>query len=142
MTGRFRRAVAGDVEALSNCISAAYARYADLSLPDVSGGIGHDISDHLVWVYEIEDAIVGGIVVSRDASNGHLRNLAVHPAQGGRGIGTLLINAAIEALAADGVTSVSLATHKGMPENVRFYAHLGWVETGRSGDKVYMSRMI
>jgi GNAT superfamily N-acetyltransferase len=142
MTGPVRRAVAGDGDALADCITAAYARYAGLLLPDVAGGVPQEIADHLVWVFEIDGAIVGGIVVSRAADKAHLRNLAVHPAHGRKGIGSALIKTAIEALAADGVRSVDLATHVGMPENVALYSHLGWVETQRAGDKVFMSRAI
>ncbi len=35
-----------------------------------------------------------------------------------------------------------LSTHVDMPENVRLYIHLGWEETGRTGNKVQMKKNI
>ena len=142
MTGAVRRAVAGDADALAECITAAYARYAGLTLPEVAAGIPQEFTDHLVWVFETGGAIAGGIMVSKDGDTAHLRNIAVHPKHSGQGMGSALIRTAIDALRAEGVRSVVLATHVGMPENVALYSHLGWVETGRTGDKVLMSRVI
>lgn len=142
MTGLVRRAKPEDADALAACIAVAYARYADLTLPDVAGGVGQEITDHLVWVYETETVIAGGIMVARDGVKAHLRNIAVHPDYGGRGIGSALIKTVIDALREQGVQSVALATHVGMPENVALYRHLGWTETGREGNKVLMSRAI
>jgi len=41
-----------------------------------------------------------------------------------------------------GFHELRLSTHKDMPENVRLYEHLGWHETGRSGNKVLMSKNV
>ncbi|MGC1495509.1 MAG: GNAT family N-acetyltransferase [Sulfitobacter sp.] len=137
-----RRAVESDADALASCIGAAYARYHGLALPDVAGDIDQEIAAHWVWVFESSDIIVGGIVMSQSQDKAHLRNLAVHPAHGGQGIASALIRTALDAMRTQGVRSVELATHVGMPENLALYSHLGWHETGRAGDKVFMSRMI
>ncbi len=142
MTGLVRSAVAEDAKGLAACIAAAYARYSELSLPDVAGGIPQEINDHLVWVCENHGIITGGIMVGLDAETAHLRNIAVHPDHGGQGIGSALINTAIEALRGRGIQSVVLATHVEMPQNLALYHHLGWVETGREGEKVFMARAI
>ncbi|MGJ8618072.1 MAG: GNAT family N-acetyltransferase [Sulfitobacter sp.] len=142
MSTGVRRAIADDAESLAACIRAAYARYSDLTLPDVAGGMVQEIAEHQVWVFEAGGEVVGGIALGKDEGRAHLRNIAVHPDHGGKGIGSALIKTAIAACRADGVRSIVLATHVGMPENVALYRHLGWVETGRENDKVYMSRMI
>jgi ribosomal protein S18 acetylase RimI-like enzyme len=131
-----------DADGLAACITAAYERYSRLLLPDVAGGIVQDIEKHLVWVFERNGAIIGGAVISRFGDKAHLRNIAVDPAYGGQGIGSALISTAIVALRANGIHSIALATHVGMPDNVGLYTHLGWVETSRAGDKVFMSRSI
>ena len=142
MTDGVRRATLNDAPALAECIAAAYAPYSALSLPDVAGGVVEEIANHLVWVFESSGTIAGGIVIAQDGAKAHLRNIAVHPGNGGQGIGSALINTAIDALRADGGRSIELATHVGMLGNVALYAHLGWVETSRAGDKVFMSRTI
>ena len=142
MTGLVRRAIPEDADALAACITMAYARYSDLTLPDVAGDVDQEIADHLVWVFESEGHIVGGVIVNRAGTKAHLRNIAVHPEYGGRGVGASLIKTAIDSLHGQGIRTVELTTHIGMPENVVLYRHLGWTETGREGNKVFMSRVI
>ena len=60
-----RRAAPADADALASCIREAYAVYDEriADLPAVADGIAQDIESHRVWVIEIEDAVVGGIVL-------------------------------------------------------------------------------
>ena len=144
MTGQIRRAVGADADALTSCISAAYAGYfqAGIDLPDVSAGVAEDIAAHLVWVHETGADITGGIFVSHQGAEAHLMNLAVHPDHMGKRIGSALIDTALAHLVDLGVCEVHLATHKDMPDNVSLYEHLGWRVTGRDGAKVLMTRTL
>jgi N-acetylglutamate synthase-like GNAT family acetyltransferase len=139
-----RRANLQDVNALKQCIDRAYApvkaRLSDL--PDVSAGLESEIADNVVYVAETDEKLIGCSVLAIDGELAQLVNFAVDPEYGGRGAGRRLIEV-IETHARDmGAIEIQLATHAGMPENVALYAHLGWSETGRSGNKVRMSKPI
>ncbi|MBL4767214.1 MAG: GNAT family N-acetyltransferase [Rhodobacteraceae bacterium] len=139
-----RRAKIRDVAELVACIDAAYdvARESGIDLPPVSEGLDQDIRDHLVWISVEESQTVGVIVVAINSDHAHLMNIAVHPSAGGKGIAKSLIECALEELRRLKVGRIELATHVDMPRNVSLYRHLGWAETGRSGNKVHMSRAI
>nr|WP_232304204.1 GNAT family N-acetyltransferase [Pseudofrankia sp. DC12] len=63
-----------------------------------------------------------------------LENIAVDPAEQGRGLGRLLLDLAERRAVALGATSVCLFTHVSMTENQRIYTARGYVETGRRGE--------
>lgn len=137
-----RKAAVGDGLAIAALMKAAYASYKarGMNLPDVSAGIDADIRDRIVHVATLEDEIVGALIV--DASGGHLHlvNVAVGPAHAGRGIGKALLALADEIASTMGMSEMRLATHIEIPENIALYAHLGWREVGREGQKVIMAK--
>lgn len=55
-----------DADALSRCLDAAYARYAVRipDLPSMAAGCAEDIVKSQVWVAEVADAIVRGLVLA------------------------------------------------------------------------------
>jgi GNAT superfamily N-acetyltransferase len=133
-----------DAEALIKCIDAAYAIYKDRikDLPAVSEGVADDIETHRVWVVELEQSIVGGLILVPHDKYAHLANVAVDPNCFGLGLGRGLIERAEEECRYLGLGEMRLSTHIGLPENVRLYEHLGWRETGRSGNKVHMTKRL
>jgi GNAT superfamily N-acetyltransferase len=137
-----RRAAPRDVLAIASVLAAAYAahRIRLPDLPDVTGGIAEDISTHDVRVAEIDGRIVGAAVLVAGEGVAHLANVGVHPDAAGRGVGKALIAVAETVARKNGAVRIDLATHVGMPDNVALYRHLGWHETGRVGNKVYMSK--
>ena len=141
---RLRRANVGDADALSECIAAAYSIYATTvtDLHAVSEGISDDIKNHSVWVAEIDQNIVGGIIVIPQEGNLLVTNIAVHPECSGLGLGRALMELAEAECLKSGTHELRLSTHVDMPENVRLYIHLGWEETGRTGNKVQMKKNI
>lgn len=139
-----RRARAQDAGLLSDCIDAAYSVYGSriTDLPSVSDEIAQTIESSRVWIAETEDGIVGGIILIPHEEFMMLENVAVHPGSSGMGIGAALIGQAEIECLEFGLKEMRLSTHIDMPENVRLYEHLGWHETGRSGNKVLMSKKI
>jgi ribosomal protein S18 acetylase RimI-like enzyme len=131
-----RRAAPADAERLTEVLQAAYAPFQGLGLPPVTEGIVEDIRDHNVWVAEVDGEVQGGIVVVL-GGHAHIANLAVHPDAGGHGVGKALMDKAVTAAMTAGHATIRLTTHADMIATQGFYRGLGWVETGRDGDKVY-----
>ena len=138
------RATADDATALAACIDAAYAHYAARisDLPAVSEGIGDEIAAHRVWLCEMDGKIAGGIVLVPQDGHLLLVNVAVHPDFAGKGLGGALMAQADTDCRALGLAEVRLSTHVKLPENVTLYAHLGWEETSRKGNKVNMRKQL
>jgi len=139
-----RRADSVDAGAIAKLMDAAYAIYAsrNLDLPDVSAGIEADIRDHVVWVAEADEALVGAIVLSLGEDFVQVVNVAVAPESTGTGLGRRLLALADDLAPAEGKATLRLSTHKGIPENIALYAHLGWVESSREGAKVFMTKPV
>ena len=138
-----RKATQSDNEALVKVIDRAYEIYKiELpDLPDVSSGVEDDIADGNVWVAE-SGGIVGGVFLTFDKSDAVLTNIAVDPIRSGEGIGKALIAHVQAECKKRGFLTLKLATHIKMPENIALYSHLGWVETGCDGNKVFMSKQL
>lgn len=133
-----------DAPGLTACINAAYAAYRaqGIDLPDVAAGVAEDIAQNHVWVARDQHIITGGLILSIDATQAYLRNVAVHPDHGGKGIGRALIDTALTAAHTAGCTTIRLTTHAAMPGNVALYQHLGWHITEQDDRKVIMDRAL
>lgn len=110
---RIRKATLADAEAVAACIDAAYAGYANriTDLPPVSDGCADEIKQDRVWVAIHENEIAGALFLVPLDGFMKLANLAVHPEQGGKGMGTELIAfAELEAIR-QGYTEMRLNTH-------------------------------
>ena len=138
-----RRAEARDSDELAECIEAAYSVYASRidDLPAVDQGVADAIEKHRVWV-AVTKRIVGGLILVPQERFLLLENIAVRPESTGMGLGRALIRKAEQDCQMLGLDEIRLSTHVDMPENVAIYERLGWVETGRSGKKVHMSKTI
>ncbi|MCT8998144.1 GNAT family N-acetyltransferase [Chelativorans intermedius] len=75
-----------------------------------------------------DGAPVGHAVLHPLAGFLHLRELAVDPVHGRRGVGTALLCAAVTRSVQAGHRGVSLTTFRDLPFNERFYARQGFVE--------------
>lgn len=137
-----RRANLDDANALAHCIDRAYSIYKDRisDLPAVSSGISDDIINNLVWVAIMDSSVVGGMVLVPQKHHVALANVAVDPSTVGSGLGRGFLELAEKEARKLGKEELRLSTHVDMPENVNLYQHLGWVEIGRSGNKVHMSK--
>ena len=139
-----RHATAGDADAFASCIRAAYAVYEEriTDLPAVADGIADDIENHRVWVVEIDQQVVGGIVLILQETCLLVANVAVQPDWAGLGLGGALMAHAEMKCREHGRSELRLSTHVDMPETIGLYAHLGWEETGRDGNRVLMRKAI
>ena len=141
---KIRPATVQDSVALTECIKDAYSVYASriTDLPAVSDGISDDIKRQIVWVAEVNQTIVGGIVLVPKKDFLILANVAVHPGSSSSGLGRALIEVADRVCLERGLNEIRLSTHIDIPENVRLYKHLGWHETGRAGNKIHMRKFL
>lgn len=139
-----RPAQATDANALTACIDAAYAQYAERisDMPSVSDGCAEDIANNQVWVAVQSDKVIAGLVLVAGDGFLKLANLAVHPDHGGKGLGRKLIELSEREAKRQGCAEMRLNTHVDMPENVRLYEHLGWAEVSRSGNTVSMKKYL
>jgi ribosomal protein S18 acetylase RimI-like enzyme len=95
---------------------------------DYARAIAHDEA----WVIPGPDGAVRAFVVLVPGERELLlENIAVDPAEQGRGLGRTLLDLAERRAAALGATAVRLFTHVSMTENQRIYTARGYVETGR-----------
>lgn len=131
-----------DVIGLAACVDAAYAKFTDRipDLPRISEGCAEDIADNQVWVATQDDKVIAGLVLIPSAAFMKLGNLAVHPDHGGQGLGRALIDLAEDQARLQGFGEMRLNTHVDMPENVRFYKRLGWVEVSRTANTITMQK--
>ncbi len=141
---RIRPARTADAAALSVCFRRAYAEYATRlsDLPDVAEGLAEEIERHNVWVAEQGDRLLGGLVLMIGAERARLANLAVDPQAEGRGLARRLIETAERACRTRDLAFLELTTHSALPEIQSLYRHLGWAETSRAGNKVFMSKRL
>lgn len=135
-----RRAKPTDASALARCVDAAYRHYIPRMgkppgpmLADYAEAIRH----HQVWVAELEQRIIGGLVLIPAEDHLLLDNIAVHPDYQGRGVGRALLDLADAEAWSQGYRTLRLYTHETMTENIALYTRRGWVETHRAHQTGY-----
>ena len=95
-----------------------------------------DVGEVLVAI--ADDKVVGHLqlVQSVDADASEIKNMAVEPALRGRGIGRLLIQAAIDLTRAEGRSALTVATAAADVGNLRFYQLAGFRIRGVEHDAI------
>lgn len=73
-----------------------------------------------------EGQLAGAILCGHDGRRGYIYHTAVRPDCRGRGIGSALVTAATQALAAEGITRVCLNVMESNEAGQRFWLSLGW----------------
>jgi GNAT superfamily N-acetyltransferase len=81
------------------------------------------------WLAMDGSSLVGIVMLSPHSKGGHLDNLAVNPDVRGQGIGRQLVQALLEAVAAEGPAMVTLTTR--IPT---FFASFGFLACGELDD--------
>jgi N-acetylglutamate synthase len=71
-------------------------------------------------------ALLGAVLCGHDGRRGFLYHLAVHPDERGRGLGKALVAHCTAALAAAGISRVSIHVFAHNDEGAKFWARLGW----------------
>lgn len=126
-----RPAVPAEARALAAIARAAYAPYVATigrEPPPMRQNFAADIPRGRVWVAGAPDAFV---VAYADGTDWHVENLAVAPAERGRGLGRALLAAAEAVGRARGHARVTLYTNAAMAPALALYPRLGYTEVAR-----------
>lgn len=107
---------------------------------------GQVIRQHRVFVAEQQSKVVGVVVLILKGGGILLDNVAVRPAQQGKGLGGRLIALAESESRRQGFSQLDLYTHESMTENIAMYKKLGYFETERRAERgyqrVYMRKVL
>lgn len=129
-----------DVAAVENVVRQAYAVY----VPAIGREPAPMTADYRrlvaageTWVAEEHEKVVGVLVVRPQGEALLLENVAVPPAEQGRGLGRALVDFAEQHARELGLGEVTLYTNEAMTENLRFYPRLGYEETSRRVEDGY-----
>ena len=82
------------------------------------------------FVDEQEGTITGAILAGHDGRRGYIYHTAVNPAYRRQGIGTALVNAALHALANEGIIKVALVAFSRNDAGNAFWESLGFTAPG------------
>ena len=88
--------------------------------------LGNAIDRGLMWLADLDGAVVGFLFAEPEPAGLYLRELAVAGHAQRRGLGAALMNAGIAAARERGYARVMLTTDRTLPWNAPFYARLGF----------------
>lgn len=127
-----RFAQSGDVERLARLINRAFV----VERPFIAGeridppGIRVYMEKGRFLVAEGVDGLAGCVYVERRGERGYLGLLGVEPGRQGTGLGRKLMEAAENYFRAANCRAIDLRIISAREPLLRFYAHLGYTETG------------
>lgn len=117
--------------ALQDIERRAGERFRDIGMPEIADD--EPYSDHelaaaaaILVATDAADAPVGYAVVGLVDGHAHLEQLSVLPEQGGRGIGTALLDAVAAWATGRGDAELTLTTFRNVPFNAPLYAKRGF----------------
>jgi len=141
-----REATLEDADGLAKIMQSAYEPYQDrmagVRLPPMDVDYSSEIENYPTWVVESEASILGGLIMTFEAENASIANIAVNPRFQGQGIGGGLMKFAETKAREKNFAELHLTTHVLLKENVSWYRHLGWEEIDRDNTKVFMKKEI
>lgn len=149
VTPRIRPARMGDLSFIRACAQAAYALYVPRMgqrPAPMDADFVQAINQARCFVLEDDAKPLGyGIWFSQDDAL-FIENIAIAPAEQGRGLGVVLMNYAKQAAQKAGLLRLRLYTNVKMVENIGFYTRLGFIETERRHEngfhRVYLEKRL
>jgi N-acetylglutamate synthase-like GNAT family acetyltransferase len=141
-----RKATVEDATHLKACMESAYAAYQErmggVRLPPMDVDYSSEIANYPCWIVESADEILGGLIMSFATDRAQIANIAVTPQAQGQGIGGRLMKFAESEARKRGFFALHLATHALLSENISWYRHLGWEQSGKEENRVTMQKEI
>ncbi len=139
-----RTADSDDVQAVAELVSRAYAQYVPL-MDRIPAPMTDDyaalVDRRVVTVLtndgegDVVGVVVGVLVSWIDGDSYYVDNIAVDPEAHGSGVGSALLEHAVEAAGISGCVRVWLYTNAVMQQNIGYYERRGFVVYDRRSDK-------
>jgi ribosomal protein S18 acetylase RimI-like enzyme len=133
-----RRARAEDAVRIGAIARAAYSKYVARigrwPAPMLADFAAEIAADHVV-VIGTDGRIDGYMIAWPETDAYFIDNVAVDPAQQGKGLGRQLIRHAVAEATRHRPSAIRLYTNAAMTENLSMYARMGFVETHRVVEK-------
>jgi len=143
---KIREAVVEDSEKLKQVMASAYSIYEERmngkELPPLEVDYRDEIENYPVWVVEIENELVGGIILMFETEYCQIANVGVDTNFQGYGIGKGLLEFAESVAKKKGYSIIKLATHVLFTENLFYYKKLGWAEYNNDATRIYMKKSL
>jgi GNAT superfamily N-acetyltransferase/plasmid stabilization system protein ParE len=125
-----------DLERLPAIEAAADALFASVGVTDLPPPQTAQ-QRAVAWrVLVVGDPVAGFAVLERVDGDVHLEQLSVHPSAGRRGLGTALLDAAVQTAREAGAARVTLTTYADVPWNAPWYAARGFTEVTDPGPEL------
>ena len=145
-SANIRTANSNDPARLKHCMVSAYAPYVKrmggARLPPMDVDYATEIENFPCWVVDCAGDILGGLIMVFAEDRASIANIAVDPGAQGQGVGAMLMRFAESTAKEKGFARLQLTTHALLNENLSLYSHLGWQETGREADRVYLQKKL
>lgn len=126
-----------------DAVYALWLRCAGMGLNDVDDsreGIARYLRRNPDTCFVAEDGgIIGVILAGHDGRRGYICHTAVDPARRGEGIGTSLVQSALDALRREGISKVALVVFSRNGGGNAFWEKMGF---SARGDLVYRNRAL
>ena len=145
-----RPAIPADAALLAGMVTRAYAPWV-LVIGCRPGPMGDDYAARIAAgeAHVLEDArgaALGVVVIERHPDHLLLDNIAVEPAEAGKGYGGVLLDFVEAEVRRLGLPEIRLYTHALMAKNVAIYEKRGYVVTDRrmdrGFDRVFMAKRV
>lgn len=132
---RIRPATDADVVDIERIVAEAYAPYV-ARIGRRPAPMDADYADAVerTDVVVVGDRVAGVVVTEAAADHLLIENVAVDPADRGRGLGRILLAHAESRARELSLPQARLYTNAAMSENLEYYPRLGYVETGRRSE--------
>ncbi len=146
---RIRAACAADVPRIGEIARAAYLRYVariGREPAPMTADFAAEIAAGRVVVIDAGGRLVGYLVAWPETDAYFIENIAVDPAEQGRGFGRQLMIHAEREARRQGLPAIRLYTTAAMSENLSLYGRMGFAETHRAIEqwfsRVFMRRVL
>lgn len=142
-----RRAVGNDAAEIAACVADAYRHYIHrIGQPPgpTLEDYGQVITEREVFVTELDQQIIGVLVLTQTEEGFLLDNIAVDPTHQGKSIGQQLLALAEARAKESGYDFIYLYTNAAMTENLNMYKRIGYEAYAHRREKglsrVYMRK--
>jgi GNAT superfamily N-acetyltransferase len=132
------RAIQGDAPQMQDLIQRAFEQYRGILQPESSAlretveSVRQALASAEGLTARIGTRLVGCLIAEpRDKAGLYLGRLAIDPACRGRGIAAKLVGAAEAWARSEGRFQVELNVRIALPDNIRLFRRLGYLETAR-----------